>query len=407
MFQDDNFLYDGDDDDEEEDPCYYSDDYLELSVIWEESSKDLGSVAADSTNNSYLQLVGGSRHEYDMPLHQISNHTEEDEEGEEELQDSPTPRMSLKSLKTGELVSFSVHSDGDFTFESCSTFGISTVSGDDSADSSFHEGSFDEDDIIDETKSPQHVLANDEQVAIAAKKEQPYFQSPRSPAGIFRLEQNQLTGSQEESITVGPSCKSDGCSGTSRSGSSQLLPSIRTDENVTPKRNNVRHVPKSSFKRIDFTGGITISEDRASKRERIIAKMKRIEEKVGAVQQILASSPQPPTKMSPPPPPTKMPLPPPPTKMSPPPPPTKMSPPPPPTKMSPPPPSTKMSPLPPSTKMSPPPQPTKMSPPSPPTKTPPQRSKSDGDFMSRQRRKLARAKEKFKAATKQLVRRHL
>jgi hypothetical protein len=371
MFQDDNFFSDSDDDEEEEDPCYYSDDYLELSVIWEESSKDLRSVAADSTNNSYQQLVGGSRHEYDMQLHQISNHKEEDEE---EVQDSLTQCVSLKSLKTGELFSFSMQSDGDFTFESCSTLGDSTVSGDDSADS------FDEDGIIDETKSPQHVLANDEQVAIAAKKEQPHFQSPRSPAGIFRLEQNQQAGSQEESIMVGPSCKSDGCSGTSSSGSSQLLPSIRTDEDVTPKRNNVRHVPKSSFKRIDFTGRIIRSEDRASKRERIIAKMKRIEEKVGAVQQILASSPQPPTKMSPPPPPTKM---------------------------SPPPPSTKMSPLPPSTKMSPPPQPTKMSPPSPPTKTPPQRSKSEGDFMSRQRRKLARAKEKFKAATKQLVRRHL
>jgi hypothetical protein len=342
MFQDDNFLYD-DDGNEEEDPCYHSDDHLDLSVIWEESSKDLRSVAADSTNNSYQQIVGGSRHESGMPLHHLSNHNEEDEEGEEELQDYPTQRVLLKSLKTGEFVSFSVHSDDDFTFESCSTLGISTVSGDDSADTSFHEEYLDEDDIIDETKSPQHVLANDEQVAIAENKEQPYFQSPRSPAGIFRIEQNQQAGSQEESITVRPFRKSDGCSGTSRSGSSHLLPSIGTDESVTPTRNNVRHVPRSTFKRIDFTGGIFISENRASKRERILAGKKRIEEQVGAVQEILASPPPPPIKMSPPP---------------------------------------------------------------PPIKTPPQRSKSEGDFMSRQRRKLARAKEKFKAATKQLVRRH-
>lgn len=342
MFEDDNFIYS--EELEEEDPSYYCSDTdnLDLSIIWEESSNDLRS------HSSYRQgLNGDSRHLIDMAIPPISQHTEFIEEAGA-LQDgtSPRQRMSLKSVNTGELVTFSMHSDGDFTFESCSTLGLSTISGDgistDDDDSwqgvrSFDGNEDDHDQTVLPTSratspntSPEHGEVRKGEQAINIK-EMSSFESPRTPTEIFRFEKQQAAESEKKassSVTI----QKPSADHASWSQIREPLRALNDDDiHVTPKRKNVISVIKSnSYKRIDFAGGLTTSEDRSSKRERILAKMKIVEGQVEEAKEILSALPPPQTK------------------------------------------------------------------------TPPQRSKSEGDYISRQRRKLARAHEKFKEATKKL-----
>eukprot|EP00980_Cylindrotheca_fusiformis_P002645 scaffold620_cov103-Cylindrotheca_fusiformis.AAC.5 len=336
MFEDDNYVYTDEESEEEEDDrteCTYPENDIELSIIWEESSSDLKSSATYSIANSRRHLPDN------VPFPQTSRHSGEACEGL--LDVSPRQRVSMKSLDTGELISFSIHSDGEFTFESCSTLGVSTASPDDSsADSSIPGGSFaeaDPDQLLpfEETNtSPQLGAFKKKDIKKASMKNMPSSRnsttpdttskdvisfeiSPRTPAEMLRLEAHQekvISGRQTHCI------KSE-------------------DENLTPKRKNAKPAPKANFKRIDFAGSLVASEDRVAKRKQILtANMTRGAESMETGTDALSPPPPPPPPMK-----------------------------------------------------------------SPRTRTPPQRSKSEGDYLSKQRRKLARAHEKFKDATKKII----